>query len=51
MLAADIVDTAQALAADADYTNDLDGVDEVDDFDTDDLDDVDDVDDIDLDID
>ena len=52
MIAVDIVDTAQALAADADYTNDLDGAKEVDDFDADDLDDIDDIDiDVDLDLD
>ena len=33
MLAVDIVDTAQALAADADHVNDLDGADDLDDFD------------------
>ena len=51
MLAVDIVDTAQALAADMDYTNDLDGTDDIDDYDTDDLDDIDDIDDIDVDVD
>lgn len=49
MLAADIVDTAQPLAADADHTNDLDSAEEVDGFDVDDLDDIDM--DVDLDID
>lgn len=47
MLAVDIVDTASALAADADYTNDLDVAEEIDDFDADDLGDMD----VDLDID
>lgn len=52
MLAVDIVDTAQALAADMDYTNDLDGTDDIDDYDTDDIDDIDDIDvDVDLDLD
>ena len=52
MLAADIVDTAQVLAADADYTNDIDSADDVDDFEADDIDDVDDLDiDVDLDLD
>ena len=47
MLAADIVDTAQAFTADTDYTNDIDGADDVDDFD-----DIDDIDvDVDLDLD
>lgn len=51
MLAVDIVDTAEALAADVNYTNDLDGADDVDDFDADDLDHIDDIDDIDADVD
>lgn len=50
MLAVDIVDTAEALAASA-ITNDLDGADDVDDFETDNIDDIDDVDDIDIDVD